>query len=195
MHGVDGDVAGCSKTVSADSVIEAFGFPAAIIDTTKKILHCNGLFADLLTTRAGERMWRRLEVRTGPDEAARIVLEIGDGSAGPRLVGLRRLTGCNQKAYLVTVSVAGPSALEEGQFPALAGDITAAEKAVLFGMLAGQTLAEIAQARGTKVTTVRWHLKNLQWKLGMTDKAEVVAWIARSPVCWLAREPDSRSDA
>ena len=62
-------------------------------------------------------------------------------------------------------------------------------------MLAGQTLAEIAQARGTKVTTVRWHLKNLQWKLGMTDKAEVVAWIARSPVCWLAREPEPGSDA
>ncbi|WP_156907334.1 LuxR family transcriptional regulator [Thalassobaculum salexigens] len=45
----------------------------------------------------------------------------------------------------------------------------------------------MAEARGTKISTVRWHLKNLQAKLGATDKAGVVAWIARSPACGLAR--------
>lgn len=63
----------------------------------------------------------------------------------------------------------------------------ATEQAVLFAALAGRPLSEVAEARGTKTSTVRWHLKNLQAKLGTTDKAGVVAWIARSPVCWLAR--------
>lgn len=169
------------------AVIDALGFPAAVIDSTKKVIYRNRLFADLMITGAGDRLWRRLEVELEPACDARFVMDTGDGALGPCIIGLRALGGCNHKAYLVTVSAAGRSCLEEAGAPILHGDITPTEQAVLFGMLAGRPLAVIARERDTKVSTVRWHLKNIQSKLGVTDKSEVIAWIARSPVCWLAR--------
>lgn len=180
---------------SAAAVIDLLGFPAAIVDQARRIVHGNRLFADFLATASGARIWQRLDIGRPPVEVVRLILEAGDGIAGPRILGLRTLAGGDPRTYLVTVSAAGHSDPAMRRHPCLEGDITPAEQAVLLALLDGRPLSAVAQARGTKVTTVRWHLKNLQWKLGMTDKAEVVAWIARSPVCWLAREPDSRSDA
>jgi DNA-binding CsgD family transcriptional regulator len=187
MQGLGNDGAARRQDVPVGAVIDALGFPAAVIDGSKKILRCNRLFADLLATRAGDRMWRRLQVVADPAAGPHFALDAGDGTVGPRIAGLRALGGCDRKAFLVTVS-ADPPDPGTGGSPTLRGDITAAEQAVLFGMLAGRPLAEIARERGTKVSTVRWHLKNIQSKLRAADKAEVVAWIARSPVCWLAPE-------
>ncbi|WPZ33316.1 helix-turn-helix transcriptional regulator [Thalassobaculum sp. OXR-137] len=183
------DAAENQSGAAVGAVIDALGFPAAIVDAGKRVVHANRLFLDLLACDTGERMWRRLRIDTASGSGTRFVVDLGDGAAGPRIVGVRALAGCNHKAYLVAVSTAGPAD------PTLEGDITPAEQAVLFGMLAGRNLAGIARDRGTKVSTVRWHLKNIQSKLGMTDKAEVIAWIARSPVCWLAGRPDPGSDA
>lgn len=194
MHGVGGET-GPGDAVASGAVVNALGFPAALVDARKKVLHANRPFREFLGTPAGGRLWRRLEICPARDGSTRFVLDAGSGLAGPRIIGLRPLAGCNQKAYLVTVSVADPGGPETLSLPTLGGDITATEQAVLFGMLAGRSLSEIAQIRGSKTSTVRWHLKNLQAKLGVTDKAEVIAWIARSPVCWLAHDGSDRSDA
>lgn len=185
-----------TQTVAlTEAVIDALAFPAAVLDGSGKVLHRNRPFADFIATRSGERLWRRLKIEALGQAGICFVMDAGDGVAGPCILGARTLTGCNQKAYLVTVSAADRPDVGDSGSAILLGDITEAEQAVLFAMLAGRPLAELAQERGTKVSTVRWHLKNLQAKLGATDKADVIAWIARSPVCWLAHDTTDRSDA
>ena len=172
----------------AAAVVDALGFPAALVDGARNVIHRNPPFVEFLATGSGERMLRRVQLKPIPPSGVRFLMDAGDGSAGPRIVGLRLLGDCGPEAYLLTVSADVRGGATDPDPRRLNGDITAAEQAVLFGMLDGHSLSDIARQRGTKVSTVRWHLKNLQSKLGVSDKAEVVAWIARSPVCWLAHD-------
>ena len=184
-----------SRVFLAEWVIDALGFPAAVVDGGRKVLLRNPPFAALMATWSGERLWRRVEIAPMPASGLSFLVDAGEGADGPRIIGVRLLTARGPKTYLVTVSSDLLGGAGGSERRSLQGDLTVAEQAVLFGMLCGQSLSDIADRRGIKVSTVRWHLKNIQSKLGMSDKAEVIAWLARSPVCWLAERPDLGSGA
>jgi len=62
------------------------------------------------------------------------------------------------------------------QFPA---GLTAAERAVLKGILQGGSNVEIAEARGTSPRTIANQVKSLFAKLGVHSRAELIAALSR----------------
>lgn len=57
--------------------------------------------------------------------------------------------------------------------------LTPAEWEVLAGVRDGLQNAEIARRRGCNLETVRWHIKNIRFKLGLHSRAALRAWPGR----------------
>ena len=68
-----------------------------------------------------------------------------------------------------------------GSNRAKADALTPAERAVLEGLLAGQSNAAIARARGTSIRTVANQVAALMRKLGLDSRRELIARFASSP--------------
>lgn len=63
--------------------------------------------------------------------------------------------------------------------PRHADVLTPAEWEVLAGVRDGLQNAEIARRRGCNLETVRWHIKNIRFKLGLHSRAALRAWPGR----------------
>ena len=61
-----------------------------------------------------------------------------------------------------------------------AGDLTRREREILASFSQGMSYAAIAEARGVKPVTVRNAIYNIQGKLGVDTKQEIVVWAVRN---------------
>lgn len=76
-------------------------------------------------------------------------------------------------AVVLVVDPARRAALEPGRVGALLG-LTPAESHVALSLARGQTIRDVAAATGRSATTVRWHLRQVFAKVGVSRQAELV---------------------
>jgi DNA-binding CsgD family transcriptional regulator len=123
------------------------------------------------------------EIAVRHDTPPRAILSMPHvNPSGRRFLVLRRLLTSNgagvadMTAERVVVSVRNPSAplhLTEDEIVS-ALDLTPTEAMIALALANGRRLRQIADAAGSKITTVRWHLASAQRKTGTHSQTELV---------------------
>ena len=121
-----------------------------------------------LETLASHGGRSEITVRTRDRDPPRIVVEV---------VPLRSASDCQFRMSRCLILLIDPAAMT--QFPEgrlrNVWDLTPTEEALAYSLSAGMTTAAFAERTGTSVGTVRWHLKNIQAKMGADTSTAVVA--------------------
>ena len=102
-------------------------------------------------------------------------------STGPRLVlhvnpADRRRTDCNTRSVAAIVLIVDPGAREQID-PGLVEEalcLTRAESLVAVSLASGLSIRDIALATGREESTVRWHMKHIFQKQGISRQAQLV---------------------
>lgn len=89
--------------------------------------------------------------------------------------------GRNEPAALIVVSDLEVRVPDCGRHLSLAFDLTDAEIRVALALLNGETPAEIAEARGVRLSTIRSQVKAIFAKTGTARQSELVGVLSRMP--------------
>jgi len=202
---------GQTMTVSTfEASLDLIGSGVVLVDRDAKIIHANHAARSMLAAGSPIRSERgavrtclpetSTALRAAIAKAAGDVAAIGSGGIGvpaPRVDGepalihvlplmrgdIRgRMSPLASAALFVTVrdGETGPSA---GVIAAMF-DLSAAEVRTLDRLLAGDTLAQVAETLGIAVTTVRTHLTHIFDKTGASRQADLIRLAATfSPPC------------
>ena len=78
-------------------------------------------------------------------------------------------------------SLRGGQAFIDPQFVAERLGLTSTQSRVAVALAEGKTVHDIAEARGRSKATVRWHLREINRKLGVSTQAQVVRAVLLLP--------------
>ena len=124
---------------------------------------------------------------TASTEADAVIEAVAAGAAGY----LQKVSGMDQLLSMVRGAAAGelrlPTEVVRRVFDRIRsgarskdGNLTQREKEILVSFCRGMSYTAIAEARGVKVVTIRNAIYNIQVKLGVASKQEVVVWAVRN---------------
>ena len=124
---------------------------------------------------------------TASTEADAVIEAVAAGAAGY----LQKVAGMDQLLSMVRGAAAGemrlPTDVVRRVFDRIRsgarskdGSLTQREKEILVSFCRGMSYTAIAVARGVKVVTIRNAIYNIQVKLGVASKQEVVVWAVRN---------------
>lgn len=175
---------------AASDTLSALGIPALVLNDRGKVLAANGLMESLgdyvrwrpfdrvaLTDRAADKMFRDAitlaeGVRSFPvrdaEAAAKMVAHVIPIRLSARDVFVRSVAALVLTP--VTLPEAAPVELVQSLF-----DLTPAEARVARGLASGDTVEEIATARGLSPNTVKTHVRRVLEKTGCDRQTDVVA--------------------
>ena len=124
---------------------------------------------------------------TASTEADAVIEAVAAGAAGY----LQKVAGMDQLLSMVRGAAAGelrlPTEVVRRVFDRIRsgakskdGNLTQREKEILVSFCRGMSYTAIAEAREVKVVTIRNAIYNIQVKLGVASKQEVVVWAVRN---------------
>lgn len=186
---------------AAAAILDVLGIPAAVLSTTFRVTATNALFSDyvpevvqdtrdgirLTNPRADALLWTALTALRGRAPGAISSIPVaGTAKHGPAVVHLVPIRGVandvfwDASALVVITSVAArtapaPVELLQGLF-----DLTVAEARVARAIADGQTLADLAQASGVAISTIRTQLNAVFGKTGVSRQAELAKLLAHA---------------
>jgi DNA-binding CsgD family transcriptional regulator len=189
------------------AVIDRLWVAILVVDASGRILVCNAAAEQILRQRDGLMRIgdllttnRPAETRTLAREIATVAVPDGEGAAPGAGHGVARATrpsglppyvllvapfatadGGSGPAALVVVSDLDVPVPDYGRHLSLAFELTDAEIRVARALLDGQTPAEIARARGVRMSTVRSQVKAIFAKTGTARQTELVRLLSRMP--------------
>ena len=125
---------------------------------------------------------------TASTEADAVIEAVAAGATGY----LQKVSGMDQLLSMVKVVAAGEmhlptevmrrvfARIRSGATAEEEADLTQREKEILASFSQGMSYKAIAEARGVKPVTVRNAIYNIQVKLGLRTKQEIVVWAVRN---------------
>lgn len=182
---------------AADRAVSAILCLTADLGIVTANLHVDGLEARGVVRTAGDRLafcdpaaqrqLSALAARTPPASAAFTAAD-ADGTAAPVLAARvpsqsARALGGSIEGTVLIVTIGGPvdtPALDIGRLGAWYG-LTPAEGRLAAGLANGAALQEYAATRNVSVNAVRFLLKSVFRKVGVTSQAELLGVLGRLP--------------
>ncbi|QUS38772.1 LuxR family transcriptional regulator [Tardiphaga alba] len=189
---------GLQRAKGASDTLSAMGLPALLLGLDGTVIEANAQIADmptqlqwrannrvaLLDSRANELLGAALAALNNDPAAAVRSFPLRDAEdkavSVAHIVPVRRTAQdifAGSYALLVitpvTTGKAPPVELLRSLF-----DLTASEARVARGLVAGQTLEEIAASGGVAISTIRTQVRQVLEKTGCTRQAEVVSLLA-----------------
>ncbi len=183
---------------SLAGLLDAAGTGVIHVDRSGRIVEANDLVVELLRQRDGLTDPDGVLHAVEPADDARLqqLLERasplfgGQGAAGSMTVGRRvlprlvlrvspvggRLTDFGMRPVTALVLVVDPARKPgiDADLVASALGMTPTEGSIAVMLATGRTLSEIAAATGRKKTTIRWHLRQIFAKHGVSRQADIV---------------------
>ena len=194
----------------ADALVEASAVPAAVVDTSGRLIVSNERFDEILQTNALERrpngaiaadsreatrsMVRRLRdiARSGPDESearvdatASVVLDARPGDRTTVVGNPVRVSRCDEPCVLLSVYAPDMDhSIDEELLEQLYG-LTPTESQTAARLAEGMSVKDIAQHRRCSTSTVRTHVKRILQKTDTHRQVDLVRRILSSPAATL----------
>lgn len=184
------------------AVLDRLNFAVALLDEDKNAVVVNASFATILDTADRLRL-RGSKIMAISDSENRSLQAALDASrmAARNTAGVAdlKIWGSRDHALIVSVSAIGDAHAADGASwpvvvsavetePSISIDdrflkdvfqLTGAESLIARGLLGGDTLANIAEGKGTTFHTVRAQLKSVMHKLGVCRQSELVYLLSR----------------
>ncbi|RMH40024.1 MAG: hypothetical protein D6688_13365 [Alphaproteobacteria bacterium] len=181
-----------------DILLDLLAFPVMTVDAELRIRDMNSAARRYLAangvmegTKGGvlrleppmaDRALREALAKVIAGESDRASVALDDGKGRPVVLSLAPMRadlgakGQRAAIFVSGVGEVGPDIAAVARHYGL----TETEAALAEAVAAGRTVAEFADRRGMAVSTARWHLKNLETKLGVSRIEELVAVIHRT---------------
>ena len=155
----------CRLLSGGRGLFDKDGFLRARVPTEDTVLQ--GLLADALPRFASQARGGSMTVSRGPSRSRQMVhvLPVGDR---------QRNFGIGAISALVLVMEPGSPARLDTEMVGSALGLTETESQVAVALALGKTVSEIAKERGNKLTTGRFHVKQILAKLGLSRQTDLV---------------------
>ncbi len=190
-------------------IIDRLWMAILVVDAGGRILVCNAAAEQILAQRDGLMRIvntlttnRPVETRALAGEISKVLTKLVPMSASDPPYGIARATrpsglspyvlliapfaaegadGTEDRAAMVVVSDLELPVPDCGRHLRIAFELTEAEVQVALSLLNGKTPAEIAEARGVRLSTIRSQVKAIFAKTGTTRQSELVKLLSRIP--------------
>jgi len=171
--------------VNYREILDCVNIPIAILDERKNIKFSNLRFKKSPSKTYAYRLFKEAKLPNEFPDGYHLLSSLAGIEDTALIVGIKKIDVAGRSGFLMMFSESAVSAGLLDHPLRMHGEFTEVELAIAQGLLGDFSTTEIAKNRSTKPSTVRWHLKNIQSKLAISQKTQVVSWLAQSPVRWL----------